>query len=266
MRLRYQVHAGRGPHLLLVHGFLTGPAQWRANLPGLTEHFTPVTVSLWGHAGAPSPTDLETYEPQAYVRAFEAIREDLGLDAWWLLGYSLGAGLTIRYALTYPHRITAHAFTNSTSAMADEAQQQAWKDNAEASAARIIKGGRGAMERIPVHPCHARTLPADVYAALCADAREHDPAGIANTLRRTNPQASVRRLLGENQRPALLLCGSRERRFRPHRAHAARHMPHLEVADLDAGHGMNMEVPDAFNAALVDFLGACGASRVRPSR
>lgn len=256
MRLRYQLHAGHGPHLLLVHGFLTGPAQWRANLPGLAEHCTPVTVSLWGHAGAPSPTELEAYDPQAYVGAFEALREDLGIDAWWLLGYSLGAGLTIRYALTYPQRVMAHAFTNSTSAMADEAQQQAWENNAEASAARIENGGRAAMERIPVHPCHARKLPADVYEALCANARCHDPAGIANTLRRTNPRASVRRLLGENQRPALLLCGSRERRFRPHRNHAAEQMPHLRIADLDAGHGMNMEAPLAFNAALIDFLGA----------
>lgn len=260
MRLHYQVHAGRGPHLLLVHGFLTGPAQWRANLPGLAEHFTPVTVSLWGHAGAPSPTELEAYDPQAYVRAFETVRDDLGIDTWWLLGYSLGAGLTIRYALTHPHRVLAHAFTNSTSAMADEAQQRAWEDNAEVSAARIETGGRAAMERIPVHPCHARKLPADVYQALCADARQHDPAGIANTLRRTNPRASVRRRLGENTRPALLLCGTRERRFRAHRAHAASHMPHLEVADLDAGHGMNMEAPQAFNTALIGFLKACHTS------
>lgn len=256
MRLHYQVHAGRGPHLLLVHGFLTGPAQWRANLPGLAEHFTPVTVSLWGHAGAPSPTELEAYDPQAYVRAFETVRDDLDIDTWWLLGYSLGAGLTIRYALTYPHRVLAHAFTNSTSAMADEAQQRAWEDNAEVSAARIETGGRAAMERIPVHPCHARKLPADVYQALCADARQHDPAGIANTLRRTNPRASVRRRLGENERPALLLCGTRERRFRAHRDHAASYMPHLEIADLDAGHGMNMEAPQAFNAALIGFLRA----------
>lgn len=260
MRLPYQVHAGRGPHLLLVHGFLTGPAQWRANLPGLAEHFTPVTVSLWGHAGAPSPQELDAYDPEAYVRAFEAIRKELGIDAWWLLGYSLGAGLTIRYALSHPQRIMAHAFTNSTSAMADEAQQQAWEDNAEASAVRIEHGGSAAMERIPVHPCHARRLPADIYAALCADARRHDPAGIANTLRRTNPRVSVRRMLGENQRPALLLCGTRERRFRAHRDHAARHMPQLQVADLDAGHGMNMEVPQAFNAAFIDFLSACRTS------
>ena len=78
MELRYEVHPGRGPHLLLVHGFLTGPGQWQANLQALIEHCTPVTVSLWGHAGAPSPPELERYHPDAYVAEFERIRAAVG--------------------------------------------------------------------------------------------------------------------------------------------------------------------------------------------
>lgn len=260
MTLEYRVHEGWGPHLLLVHGFLTGPSQWTANLAELAEHCTPVTVSLWGHAGAPSPDDPAVYDPEHYVTLFEEVREQVGADQWFVLGYSLGAGLTIRYALTHPERVIGHAFTNSTSAMADTEQQQAWLDNAEASAARIREGGHAVMERIAVHPRHARKLPAPIYQALQEDAARHDPAGIANAMLRTNPHASVRQRLGENTRPALLLCGTRERRFRPHRDHAAAVMPHLEVADLDAGHGMNMEAPEAFNAALIRFLRTCPTS------
>jgi pimeloyl-ACP methyl ester carboxylesterase len=260
MQLTYQVHSGRGPFLLLVHGFLTGPSQWLANLAGLAEHCTPVTVSLWGHAGAPSPEDPESYDPDSYVAGFETLRKSLGAGRWFVLGYSLGAGLTIRYALMHPERVHGHAFTNSTSAMAGAEQQRKWLEGAQASAARIRDGGHAAMERIPVHPRHARKLPPPIYEALCADAARHDPAGIANTLLRTNPLATVRERLPDNVRPALLLCGTRERRFRPHRDHAAAHMPQLEVADLDAGHGMNMEAPDAFNAALVAFLQACPTS------
>jgi pimeloyl-ACP methyl ester carboxylesterase len=260
MELRYHVHAGQGPYLLLVHGFLTGPSQWLPNLTGLAAHCTPVTVSLWGHAGAPSPVDLHRYDPEGYVAAFEAVRELLGAEHWFVLGYSLGAGLTIRYALTHPERVYGHAFTNSTSAMADAHQQRAWLEGAEASAAHIREGGHGAMARIPVHPRHARRLPQPVYQALQTDAARHDPAGIANTLLRTNPRATVRDRLGDNTRPALLLCGLRERRFRPHRDYAAAHMPHLDVIDLDAGHGVNMEAPEAFNAALTAFLRACPTS------
>lgn len=260
MKLRYTVHPGDGPLLLLVHGFLTGPSQWSPNLTALAEHCTPVTVSLWGHAGAPSPEDPDCYDPERYVAGFEALRQELGAEHWWLLGYSLGAGLTLRYAFTHPHRVIGHAFTNSTSALADAEQQRAWMAGAEASAASIRSGGRPAIERIPVHPRHARRLPPDVYQALCRDAEQHDPAGIANTLLHTNPRVSVRERLSGNTRPALLLCGTRERRFRPHREFAAARMPGLRVVDLDAGHGINMETPQAFNAALVDFLQACATS------
>ena len=260
MELEYQVHPGRGPHLLLVHGFLTGPAQWDANVPALARDCTPVTVSLWGHAGAPSPGDPEPYQPEGYVAAFERIRQRLGAERWFLLGYSLGAGLTIRYTLTHPERVHGHAFTNSTSAMADAAQRRAWREGADASAASIRDGGHPAMEKIPVHPRHARRLPPVLYDALCRDAARHDPAGIANTLLHTNPDVSVRERLEENVRPALLLCGARERRFLAHRDYAAARMPNLEVVNLDAGHGMNMEAPDAFNNALAGFLRACPTS------
>ena len=254
MQLRYQVHDGSGPPLLLVHGFLSGPAQWQCNLPALARHCTPVTVSLWGHAGAASPSDPEDYHPARYVAGFEAIRRELGVPRWFLLGYSLGAGLTLRYALEHPDRVFGHVFTNSTSALADDEQQRRWGADADDAAQRILAGGRAAMERIPVHPRHALKLPKPIYRALCADAEAHDPLGIANTLRYTNPQVSVRARLAGNERPALLVCGVRERRFAPLCEHAKQTMPALTVVDLDAGHAMNMESPGAFDAAVIDFL------------
>jgi len=111
-----------------------------------------------------------------------------------------------------------------------------------------------------VHPRHARKLPAPVFEALCADAERHVPLGIANALRHTNPAASVRERLGENTRPAHLICGARERRFQPLRADVAASMPNLTITDLDAGHGMNMETHVAFDDAVIAFLRQCAAA------
>lgn len=260
MRLRWEAHPGNGPHLLLVHGFLTGPAQWLLNLDSLATACRPVTVTLWGHAGAPSPATGTAYHPDHYVAQFEAIREQLAIDTWCVLGYSLGASMTLRYALDHPDRIAAHMFTNSTSALADDAQIRAWQVGAADSAARVRAGGTRAMERIPVHPRHARKLPSAVYQALAADAARHDPEGIANTLQHTTPAASVRARIARNERPAMLICGTRERRFRRLRDHAAANMPNLQIADLAAGHGMNMEAPEAFNEAVLSFIRQCHRS------
>lgn len=253
----WQLHEGRGPLLLLVHGFLSSRAQWLLNLEGLSDACQPVTVELFGHHRSPSPTAAECYDPDYYVDCFERIREALGAERWFVLGYSLGAGLTLRYALTHPDRVVGHLFTNSTSGLADEARQAEFRKTAAEAAERIRTGGHAAMDRIPVHPRHGRRLPGPVYEALVADARTHDPVGIANTIGITNPQVSMRARLGENARPACLIWGRHERRFQEAAAYAEASMPGLTVAPMEAGHGMNMEQPEAFNDAVRRFLRQC---------
>jgi pimeloyl-ACP methyl ester carboxylesterase len=254
MKLHWETHDGVGPHLLLVHGLLCSQSQWMWNIPALKRVCRPVTVELWGHGRSPSPEEAACYAPDYYVEAFEAIRKALAIEDWLLLGYSLGAGLTIRYALTHPDRIRAHMFTNSSSGFADASQIDAWRHSADDSAAKILAGGRPAIQRIPVHPRHAKRLPAAIYEALQADAERLNPLGVANILRYTNPHVSIRELIQDNTRPALLLCGSREQRFKAHRDFAAANMPGLDVVDLDAGHGVNMETHQAFNAAACEFI------------
>jgi hypothetical protein len=57
MQLYYDVHAGTGPYMLLVHGFLSSRSQWRLNLAALAGVVRPVVVELWGHGRSPAPTD-----------------------------------------------------------------------------------------------------------------------------------------------------------------------------------------------------------------
>ncbi len=254
MNMFWQDHGGVGPCLLMVHGFLSSAAQWLDNLPALRQHCRPITVDLWGHGRSPAPTEAEQYQPSQWVAEFDAIRAQLGVEQWFLLGYSLGAGATIRYALTYPERTLGHIFTNSMSGFADAAQASAFAADAETAAARIIEGGQPVLERIRVHPRHARRLPSHVYDALLADAQRLDPVAVANIMRYTNPHLSVRAAVTGNRVPALLVCGATENRFRPHRDYIAEHMPNLTIANLDAGHGVNMQDPDNFNRLVIEFI------------
>ena len=76
--LYFDVHDGQGPHLLLVHGFLSSRAHWLLNLDALSTFCRPVVVELLGHARSPTPEDPAPYAPVAYVAEFEAIRETIG--------------------------------------------------------------------------------------------------------------------------------------------------------------------------------------------
>jgi pimeloyl-ACP methyl ester carboxylesterase len=110
------------------------------------------------------------------------------------------------------------------------------------------------VERIPVHPRHARRLPTDVHQALLADSALHRPLGIARTLRYTTPEAPVRDRVRENQVPTLLVCGERERRFADKREFVESAMPHLQVVRTPGGHAVNIETAVEFNTAVLAFL------------
>jgi pimeloyl-ACP methyl ester carboxylesterase len=121
-------------------------------------------------------------------------------------------------------------------------------------AEEIERDSRAALERIRVHPRHARRLPPEFYAELLADAQLHTPRGIANTLRYTTPNVPVRERVKDLRVPTLLVCGERETRFLPNRAFAERTIPGLQVVGADAGHAVNIQAAEVFNTAVVGFL------------
>ena len=250
----YDIHDGTGPYLLMVHGFLSSRAQWQPNLTALSAVSRPVVIELLGHGRSPSPDDATCYHPDGYLTFFETLRQRLGVEQWIVCGQSLGGALTLRYAFTHPHRVMAHVFTNSNAGLADAAWLETRRQSARQQANEIDQEGRAAVERIPVHPRHAKRLPADVHEALLADTALHTPEGIARTLRYTTTESPVRDRVGENRVPTLLVCGERERRFASKREFAERAMPHLHVVATPGGHAVNIETADDFNTAVVAFI------------
>lgn len=252
----WEVHPGNGPFLLLLHGFLCSRAQWTPNLAALRAVCRPVVAELYGHGRSPSPDDVGVYAPESYAAALDAIRAELGAESWFVGGGSLGGALALRYALIRPEVVRGVIFTNSMAAFAPTDQVGQRMEEGARSAERVRMGGMEEIDRIRVHPRHARRLPREIHEALLEDARQLDIEGVANTVRYTTPRASVRDDLAAIRVPALLACGRFERRFQPHRDFAAASMPGLAVVDMDAGHAVNMQAAGQFNGAVIDFVSA----------
>ena len=258
--IHYEVHPGQGPYLLMVHGFLSSNAQWIENIDALSQFCRPVTAELFGHGRSPSPENVGLYHPDHYISEFEKIRQDLNTTTWFVCGYSLGAALTARYSCLHFDQVIGHIMTNSNSAFASESQSMEWKKTAEKSGDNIQNGGLTAIEKIPVHPRHSKKLPSRIYAALEQDSALLNPVGVANTLRATTPNASIRSLAIENQSPALLCWGTQEKRFSESKVWAETNMPNLEIAEIEAGHAVNMQRPQEFNQTVESFLKKCATS------
>ena len=256
IRPHVEIHEGAGPPALMVHGILSSRAQWMLNLAALRTVCTPVVLELWGHGRSPVPDDPDAYTPGGYIALFESIRNELGADRWFVIGQSLGAALTLRYALDHPDRFIAHVFTNSNSALADQEWQQRMHSTAPQTARHIEAGGRDAVAAMPVHPRRAKRLPEPVRSALINDAGAIESRAIARAIEHTVPNSSVRDQIVHNQVVSLLIAGKRERGFAEARHFAATAMPKLVVLDLDAGHAVNVEAAPEFNAAVTEFFSA----------
>jgi len=192
--------------------------------------------------------------PDHYVSEFEAIRRALGADRWFICGQSLGAALTLRYALDRPEAVIAQVFTNSNSALAGSEWAVRVRPIMEAQARRLEAEGRRALDAHPLNPSNGRRLPADVREALAADYELHDPRGVALTGCQTVTNSSVRDREAGNTVPTLMVVGEREKAFQGQALYAERTIAGLDVLRLDAGHAVNAEAAEEFNSGVRGFL------------
>lgn len=102
---RYQV--GRGPELVLVHGWGMNAAVWGPLLPILSEHCRVTVIELPGHgeSAVADGADLGEWARLALAAAPP--------KAWWL-GWSLGAQLALRAALDCPGRVEGLILVGAT--------------------------------------------------------------------------------------------------------------------------------------------------------
>jgi pimeloyl-ACP methyl ester carboxylesterase len=120
--------------------------------------------------------------------------------------------------------------------------------------ARLRAFGREELRQQKFHPRFAKRFPPDIRETLTDDADRIDLEGMIKLLELTLPVLTVRPVFADTAVPTLLVNGRWERGFQPLRDWAAEALPRLRVVDLEGGHSINIEQPEAFNRAVVDFL------------
>jgi len=248
--LYYELHGDRGPYLLLVHGLLTSRAQWLPNLKALKEFCRPVVVELFGHGRSPSPETHESYTPENYTIEFERIRNEIGIERWFVCGQSLGASLTLLYSIMHPESVFAQAFTNSRSALSDITLDR----YARRVPDLIKKEGRKIIETFPYHPARNRRLLGHIRQAILEDINLVNLRGFRNTMVDTAQNIRVHEVLSETRVPTLLIAGRFEKLFIPFIKVAEELIPTLEVLLVDGGHAVNIDAADQFNQAVREMI------------
>ena len=101
----YLHRSGKGPALLLLHGFPETNLMWRDIAPLLAENFTVICPDLrgYGRSGCP-PSDKQhtAYSKRAMAKDMATVIRELGFKECFIAGHDRGGRVGYRMALDYP--------------------------------------------------------------------------------------------------------------------------------------------------------------------
>lgn len=101
-RIAY-LDCGRGPSLILLHGFSGSMWQWEHQQQPLAQHYRVITPDLLGFGLSDKP-EIE-YRPDELVNFLTGFMDTLQIPRATLVGNSMGAGLAMAMALDHPERV-----------------------------------------------------------------------------------------------------------------------------------------------------------------
>jgi haloacetate dehalogenase len=99
---------GKGPPILMVHGFPRTSLMWRFLAPKLAESHTVICPDLraYGESGVPSSTDDHfPYSKRAMAHELVEVMNQLGFPTFTLIGHDRGGRVSYRMALDHPHAV-----------------------------------------------------------------------------------------------------------------------------------------------------------------
>ncbi|MDP8976234.1 MAG: alpha/beta hydrolase [Actinomycetota bacterium] len=243
-----------GPAVILLHAFPLHSGMWQPQLDALSSRHRVIAPDLKGFGASDAPEDVSSYSMANYADEVASLLSALELDRAVVVGLSMGG--YVAFSLLDRHReLVAGLVLADTRAGRDSEQVLE----------RRIEQQRKVREEGTV-----AVIDTLLDALLSEHTREHRPqvvvearrlmdnptAGFVGALEamKTRPDATSR--LGNIDVPTLVLVGDHDQLSTPEEARAMHEqIPGSRFTVLpNAGHLTNLEVPDAFNHALGDFL------------
>ncbi len=108
------LETGRGPPVVLIHGFGGHTYSYRSLIPGLSRDHRVVVLDLLGFGYSERVPDAD-YSHEAQARRVIGLMDALGIQRASLVGHSMGGEVAMRVAAAYPERVDRLALVASVS-------------------------------------------------------------------------------------------------------------------------------------------------------
>jgi 3-oxoadipate enol-lactonase len=241
-----------GAPIVFLHGVGGDHSSWRPQLRSFGERYRVYAWDMPGYGASPPPREM-TFP--ALADGLTDLLDGLDLRKVHLVGQSLGGMIAQEFAMAQPDRLLSLALAATSPAFGRSDKD--WQH-------KFVEDRVGALERGATMPQLARD---NVRRIIGPGA---DPAGVEIAIACTGNlpvesyKQAIRMIVGFDRRdalpnikvPTLCLAGALDTVAPAAMMEkmAARIPGARFVAVPGAGHLINLEQPDAFNAALGDFL------------
>jgi pimeloyl-ACP methyl ester carboxylesterase len=255
---------GRGTPLILIHGYGGSMWQWEYQQHPLAAHFRVITPDLIG-SGLSDKPDLD-YRPEELIESVHGLMDALGLSTATLIGNSMGGGVAIGMALTYPERIDRLVLIDGLpdhvrERLASPLMQRAMNTRLPVWLARFGAWlfGSHTMDAVLKEIVYDQTLVTPAVLDRSNRNRQRaDMIGPLLSIRDSLPlwERHFATRLHEIRHRTLILWGEQDRLFPPQVGRDLQAaIPQARLVMIpEAGHIPQWEQPRAVNRHLIDFL------------
>ena len=248
--IQYQL-TGTGEPLVLIHGMATDHRLWQPQLAAFSADYQVISYDLRGFGDSSRPTEAYIAEDDLV-----ALLDHLKIDSAHILGLSLGSSIATRFALNYPKRCRSLTLAGPV--------LQGFGDAKDFMAG--LKQVWGSAKEHGIDAARKQWLNLPLFTGL-SQTTEYGPLGLQmisdydgwhwlNRDPETWPEVMPAERLTQISFPTLIITGDNEMPgLQRTGAFMQSQIPQASRVTIKAaGHVVNLEQPELFNSAILEFL------------
>ena len=244
---------GNGTPLLLVHGFPLDRALWRTQIEGLHSVARLIAPDLRGFGQSSDAPDTMTMND--YAADLKALLHALNIERAVVCGLSMGGYIALAFLAKYPEAVKGLILANTRAGADSEQAREGRYANARKAFEEGVPSIANAMlpKMLTDATREHRSSLAEFVGSMMARQR---PGGVAAALKGMAARPDHTPMLASINVPTLIITGRADTLIPPSKSEAmARAIPGSRLVVVpDAAHLSNVENPEAFNAAVKEFI------------
>jgi 3-oxoadipate enol-lactonase len=260
-RLYYEV-AGSGDAVVFVHGNLGDRRHWDLQFETFAKHFRTIRYDVRGFGRSSLPSEGQHY---SHYEDLQALLDHLGVKRAHLIGWSMGSGVVVDFAIALPERarslVTVGPWAFGYSSVAT---QEIFSGMQEVQTA-LAEGDRSLATEAWMTSPFFRNAIVDPAAGerFRIIANDYSFWHFANADPQKTLQPNAAGRVADIRSPTLIVAGERDLAACLELAESfVKIIPgSRRVVIAGAGHLMQMEKPEEFNRIVLDFISAIEANR-----